>query len=488
MQAVWSYIDDLDHKRIFTFTTVLIGACLVGAIALDMLLLALIPLTVIVIGLAISDFRILYVLFLLALPFSIEIYLPSGLGTDLPTEPLMIAITVVGSLLYFQRATRADYRYLFHPVSVLMIAHLVWIAISSIGAQNPVFSFKYLLAKLWYVVPFFFLPFMMIRNARDTRRAIYLLLIPLMIAVLFILYRHAGYGFSFKTSNEVVYPIFRNHVNYAALLVMFLPFVVGLRILDYSNKRIKYTLTTCIIILVVAIYFSYTRAAQGSIVIALLAYYIIKLRLIRPAIAVAMIVLIIGSIWLVHNNNYLKFAPNYQSTVSHFKFDNLIEATYKLEDISTMERVHRWVAGGRMIADKPIAGFGPANFYSEYRDYALTEFKTYVSNNPEKSGIHNYYLMIAVEQGVVGLLIFLALLIVALSRGEDLYHRLKGKKRKALVMSAMICIIISAAILLINDMLEADKVGPLFFFSLSVIVIYDILDRKKTTKRQQEAS
>jgi O-antigen ligase len=166
--------------------------------------------------------------------------------------------------------------------------------------------------------------------------------------------------------------------------------------------------------------------------------------------------------------------------VSHFNYDNLLAATYKLEDISTMERVHRWVAGGRMLADKPLIGFGPANFYNTYQDYTLNEFQTYVSNNPEKSGIHNYYLMMAVEQGIFGLLIFLALLIAALIRGEALYHRMKDEKSKIIVLAALICIVVSCSILLINDMLEADKIGPIFFFSLSVLVIYDVLDRKES--------
>jgi len=144
-----------------------------------------------------------------------------------------------------------------------------------------------------------------------------------------------------------------------------------------------------------------------------------------------------------------------------------------------MERVHRWVAGGRMLADRPILGFGPANFYNTYQDYTLNQFKTYVSNNPEKSGIHNYYLMIAVEQGIFGLLIFLGLLIAALLRGEKLYHRMKDHKSKAIVMAAIISIVVSCAILLINDMLEADKVGPIFYFSLSVLVAYDVIDKKE---------
>jgi O-antigen ligase len=119
-----------------------------------------------------------------------------------------------------------------------------------------------------------------------------------------------------------------------------------------------------------------------------------------------------------------EYAPDFDRTVTHYEFDNLIEATAKGEDISTMERVYRWVAGLHMISEKPVFGFGPGNFYNFYHSYTVTSFETYVSDNPEKSGIHSYYLMTVVEQGFPGLLFFLALSFfvfdpcrAALSRG-----------------------------------------------------------------------
>ncbi len=450
-----------------------------GSILFEQPLFFFIPFVLVGAAFIIWDYRILYVLFLITIPFSIEIYLPNGLGTDLPSEPLMLAITGIAILLFANTFREINYRYLYHPVSLFLILHLCWIGITSIGADYPIVSFKYWLAKLWYVVPFFFMPFKLIQSHQESKRAIYLLLIPLIAAVLWVLIRHAGHDFSFRTSNEVVYPIFRNHVSYAGILVIFLPFVFALRLLEAKNKRLKLLLSLSLLILIVGIYFSYTRAAQASIIIAIAAYWMVKFKLTKPAVMVGVIGLFIGVGYLINDKKYLDYAPDYQTTVSHFNYDNLLAATYKLEDISTMERVHRWVAGGRMLADRPILGFGPANFYSTYQDYTLNEFKTYVSNNPEKSGIHNYYLMIAVEQGIFGLLIFLGLLIAALLRGEKLYHRMNDEKSKFIVMAALISIVVSCAILLINDMLEADKVGPIFFFSLSVLVAYDVLDKNE---------
>ena len=48
-----------------------------------------------------------------------------------------------------------------------------------------------------------------------------------------------------------------------------------------------------------------------------------------------------------------------------------------------------------------------SNFYPNYQARTVRSFTTYVSDNPERSGIHNYYLMTAVEQGIPGLLVYL---------------------------------------------------------------------------------
>jgi O-antigen ligase len=87
-----------------------------------------------------------------------------------------------------------------------------------------------------------------------------------------------------------------------------------------------------------------------------------------------------------------------------------------------MERVYRWVAAAYMIQDRPYSGFGPGNFYFNYQKYTVSSFKTYVSDNPERSGIHNYFLMVTVEQGVPGLVFFLLFCLLVIFKGQQVYH------------------------------------------------------------------
>ena len=282
--------------------------------------------------------------------------------------------------------------------------------------------------------------------------------------------RHALDGFSFEGINSVLNPFYRNHVNYAAILVVFFPF------LWYSPNWVKkysfkwWALIGSILFFIAAIYLSYTRAAYVCLLMAPCVYLIIRLRLMKVVLGAVLIAGIIGVNFVATNNKYLDFAPDYNKAIAHKKFDNLIDATAKGEDVSTMERVYRWVAGFYMVAEKPLTGFGPGNFYPYYSQYTVNSFETYVSDNPEQSGIHSYYLMIAVEQGIIGLILFLTLCFAVLLKAEQLYHRTKSAITKRSILMVTLSIVTIDALCLINDMIETDKVGAFFFMGMAILV------------------
>ena len=472
------HFSDDKVKVFYAFAASVIGF---GFFALlkEIYFLALIPFLVLGIVLLIKDYRLLYYSFWILLPFSIEFSIGS-FGTDLPTEPIMLGLTLIGILLFVSRIGKISLQYVYHPISFLLLLHLIWLLFSSIYSQSPIVSLKFFLAKLWYVIPFYFLTFHFIKGYDGIERIAKLLTTFLGIAVMIVLTRHALEGFTFDTSHQVVRPIFRNHVNYSAILVAFLPFIWALS--TYAKKGVhRYGLFAALILFVVGTYFSYTRAAQLCLVISVGAYFIFKFKLGKVAMSASLIMAILGVVFLTTNNKYLDYSPNFEKTIAHTKFDNLIEATYKMQDISTMERVYRWVAAKQMVEDKPWIGFGPGSFYFHYKEYVLRSFETYVSDNPEKSGIHNYYLMTLVEQGVFGLLIFIGLIITVILYGERVYHALVDRKEKAFVMAATISTVVICALLIINDLIEVDKVGPFFFLNASLIVLFDLKSRRDQT-------
>lgn len=439
-----------------------------SAVLNDFRLLGLIP-AVLVAMLALADIRAVYLLMWACIPLSTELEFTGGFATDFPVEALMIILTGVTLLWCLYHLPRLSFSLLFHPISLLLLLHVAWIGCVTITSTEMFVSVKFLLAKIWYVVPFYLLSYLLLRQEKDFKTWLSMVLVPMLITVLVIFIRHGMEGFSFQSINLVLNPFYRNHVDYALILGVFFPFVCVLTFHWMSRRN---AIIVCTILLV-AIYFTYTRAAYLGLLCAVAGWICVRWKLVRYVLIAGIIVVLAGIITLAKDNRYIDFAPDYYRTITHYRFDNLLEATYRFEDVSTMERFYRWIAAFYMIGEKPVTGFGPNNFVAFYKPYTDEHFVTYVSDNPEQSGVHNYFLMTAVEQGLPGLIIFLVLLCVSLLRAEWLYHRLRpGFYRRLLsgVIGAMFFIVFA---LLLNDMIETDKVGSFFFFNLALIVIIE---------------
>jgi O-antigen ligase len=467
------------------YALTLLGSLFAG-IALEMYYLAALPAALLLVYLAVVDLKAIFLLLLFSIPLSTELFLPNGFALEVPTEPFMVGLMLAGFLLLLRHAKEFDGQFLRHPLTMLLLLHLGWIAVSALLSNQFVVSLKFLLAKLWYIATFFFLASRMLDGERDIKRFFWAVFLPLMLTIIIITARHASYGFTFSDVRWVLSPFYRNHVSYAAIVVLFVPFVWFVRLWYPRGSWRRRLIFWSLPLLLIAIQLSYTRAAYVGLVAAIGAYFIIQWRLTRWVVIAALIAAVIGLSYVVANNRYLDYAPNYETTISHKDFGNLVEATYQLEDISTMERLYRWVAGFNMTAAEPLFGFGPGNFYFFYKSYTVTSFTTYVSDNPERSGIHNYYLMTLVEQGIPGLIIFLLLLFTALTYGERIYHRAKDPRHRHIAMMAILCIIIISVMQLINDLLETDKVGPFFFMSLAMLINIDLRERQLQPEAQTE--
>lgn len=464
----------------WTYGAIVVLSVLLG-IATEFYFLAGLPAFFLLVYLTIVDFRQVFFLLIASIPLSTEVVLPNGFGTDLPSEPLIVGLMLVFLLYFAQPGKRLDARFLLHPITLLLLAHVGWIYLTTLTSSLWFVSLKFALAKTWYVVVFYFMAGWLLTTEKDIRRLFRWFFYPLLFTVLVVFARHGLEGFTFKSIHTVLHPFYRNHVNYAVSLALFAPLMwLGLSWTAPGSRQRRWLLAVAAFMLL-AVYLSYTRAAYVALLVAAGAYFVVRWRLTRHAIVMAVLAAVITLGHFAYRDNYLQYAPNYDRTVAHHRFDNLIEATYKMEDISTMERLYRWIAGVYMSKEYPLVGFGPGNFLNFYQSYTVKSFRTYVSDNPEQSGIHCYYLMTLVDQGVIGLLLFLALSFYTLIRGEQIYHSINDPSRKRIVMTALLCLIVIHTFLIINDLIEVDKVGSFFFIYTALLVNADIRWRQPST-------
>ena len=449
-------------------------AAIFAAIGLNTWWIAAAPAGLAVLWLVAVDIRKVFLLLLASLPLSMEESLPGGFATDFPSEQLMWLLLLAGGGWFVLHWRKTDARFLRHPIAIALLAHLMWMTVCVALSQDLYVSFKYWLAKGWYIVVFFFLAGRYLSREQDFKNLLWWFFLPLLLAVSIVIARHAAIGFSFEEVGFVMGPFFRNHVTSACVLAIFLPFVwFG----TYWYRRYSaawWLLVFGITLFIVGINFSYTRAAYVALLAAIGISWVIRRRLLNYVLLVAAIgfALLVG--FVSNKDNWLQFAPEYEKTVTQVRFDRLLDATTKLEDISTMERVYRWVAASYMIRDRPFAGFGPGTFYFFYKKYTVTSFKTYVSNNPERSGIHNYFLMVTVEQGLPGLLFFLIFSAVVMLKGERIYHRTRDAGRRRVLLAALLCFILLNLLMLMNDLVETDKMGSFFFMSAAILINIDL--------------
>lgn len=424
--------------------------------------------------LTLVDVRKVFFLMVGSIPLSTEVSLPGGLATDLPSEPLMWLLTLAGVAWFSRNWRQVDVRFFRHPITLALFAHLFWLTICVATSQNFLISFKSLLAKGWYVVVFYFWAARFLNTVRDFKALMWWFFVPMFLVTITVVWRHAGYSFSFETINGCLEPFFRNHVMYACVLAIFLPFAwYG----TYWYRRYSgawWLLVAGVVVFLVGINFAYTRAAYGALVLAVVVYGAVRWRLMKPALVAVAMLFAVFVTFLGTRGNWLMFAPEYEKAISHQRFDRLLEATTKLEDISTMERVYRWVAASYMIEERPLLGFGPATFYTHYKNYTVTSFRTYVSDNPERSSTHNYFLMVAVEQGLPGLFFFLLFCVAVMLKGESAYHRTRERSTRVALLSALLCFVLVNILMLMNDFVETDKIGSLFFISAAILVNIDL--------------
>jgi O-antigen ligase len=159
----------------------------------------------------------------------------------------------------------------------------------------------------------------------------------------------------------------------------------------------------------------------------------------------------------------------------HNNFTDHMIATFRGRDMSSMERVYRWIAAINMSKERPVTGYGPNSFYYYYKPYAVSMFRTYVSRNDERSTTHNYFLFMLVGQGWPAMLLYATLIIVVFAQAQRTYHRFKDPFYKKVTMAVTMMFAGGFVNNFFSELIETHKVGALFYLSIGLLVI---LDRK----------
>lgn len=462
-------------KNLFYFGTLFFLSIAIIAFLFDLPILFAIPFLIPIIFIFLRDIRYVFYALMFSIPLSFQ-FLDKY---DFPDEPLMLITSILFFFFILFNYKKIEFKnLLLNPIIIMVLLSFLWLILSVLFSTDIILSSKFLIKKIWYLIPFFFFPIFLFQDKKVMITSFQLLYFSLFFVVLFVMIRHGAVGFSFEKMHDPVQPFFQNHVMYGSMVSIMIPLVLASFFLS-RKLSVQWLLALLgIVLFFVAVYFSYSRAAWVAVIFSFICFLSVRFRMIQWTIIG--FYFLIGSLvyWLSHNNTYLTYKPKFEKTIMHESLEDHIMATIQGTDISSAERYYRWIAAIRMSRENPIFGVGPNNFYENYKAYTITSFRTWVSRNPERSTTHNYFLFMLVEQGIPGMLLYALFIFIIFYYGQKVYHRQSERFSRFAVMAA-ICVI--AAVFINNffsELLETDKIGSVLYLCVALIVAMDIRQKK----------
>jgi O-antigen ligase len=425
----------------------------------------LLPLVLIAIYAALfyTEYTFLALFFFVPLSINIEEY-TNGFGLFIPTEPMLFGLML---LLIFNHLKKPVFpKFLLNHTFVwAIILYLVWIFITSITSSNPIVSFKFLLAKLWFIIPVFFYGSVIFQKRKNITAFLYLFIAGMTITMIYTLMVHASYQFGEKEGHWVMNPLFKDHTIYGAMVAFILPLIVGIYFSKKHNALMQLIIILIFIINLIALFFSYTRAAWLSIFVAIFVLGLIKLKIkftwiLTSFFAILLIVLVS---WTQIQQALAK--NNAEHTTEDFG-ERLESVSNVTSDASNLERLNRWSCAFDMFLDRPFFGYGPGTYSFEYARFQEPENLTIISTNFGDGGnAHSEYLGPLAETGFFGLISLLFLVSSMFFLGIKLYisYDKKDKEMRALILAMVLALITYFFHGILNNYLDTDKAAmPIF--------------------------
>ena len=435
------------------------------------------------------NWKLAWWMLLFCIPASVHLeFLGGTLSTSLPDEPMMWLFLLVFAVLFASRPDILPLWWWRNPLVLVVVLQYIWLIVTVIFSHELLFSVKFLLAKTWFLVSFFVIPVLILREKKDFKKVFWLLLVPMLITMIIIFIRHWMFNFNFRRIEKAIANIYYNHVDYSTVISMFFPVLLVAYPLT-KGMRWYWRLSLLLIILffLPAIYLTYARAAMLAVIFAVVVGIAIRRKLVNwimPAFYAGMVLLMV---YMIRQDKYLDFRPKYEQTYMHFTFTDHVLATFKGRDMSSMERVYRWIAGVRMSKEHPIVGWGPNSFYYYYKPYAVASFRTYVSRNEQQSTTHNYFLYMLTEQGWPAMLLYAILVYVFFAQAQKIFHRTDDRFYRSVTMAAAMMFACCFINNFFSELIETHKVGSLFYLCIAILVIMDYKTRQMRVGQAENA-
>ncbi len=466
------------------FIILLVTTVLFGSIKMQ-LIIAGICILIIFSTLILQNIQKGLLLIAFTIPLSISYYIgDSGIKLGIPGEYGTLLI-FLGAFFLFIAKRPTNYNFVTHPLTLLILCDLLVTFISTLFSSTPLISTKRMVIKTVFVPVYYLLMSGNRVSLINKKRLLMLYVLGLLIPVLFTLVNHMPFGFSVQRSYDVSQPFFPDHTMYGACIAFVLPFML----LWTTTNKDKYewsklTKSALTLLFIIAVFFSYSRAAWLSLAVCLGFYIALRLKLnsihFVALSLVALAVITFKAQSLFHQMKSERKIHEVEVSVA----GHVESITDLNSNVSNLERINRWDCALKMFKKHPIVGFGPGSYPSQYGQFQSQEYITRISTfDGTKGNAHSEYLGALSETGFLGLLALLFIILYSVHLGIVNFHYYPPNSVEYLLIWGALGGLITFYIhSMFNSFLDSEKMAFLVYGSLGIITCLDIERRKSNQK------
>ena len=178
---------------------------------------------------------------------------------------------------------------------------------------------------------------------------------------------------------------------------------------------------------------------------------------------------------------YLLQKNNAEHTTENFS-ERLESMSNISSDASNLERLNRWNCAIKLFKERPILGWGPGTYSFVYAPYQDASDLTIISTNFGDGGnAHSEYLGPLAEQGLLGMILMILMLIFFFYRASWLYIKTESQKLKGIIMMIILSLVTYFSHGVLNNYLDTDKASVPIWGMLAIFVAVDCYHSKTKT-------
>jgi len=371
-------------------------------------------------------------------PYLVRIFNP-------PKELAFNILAIIGLMLWkLKMVNKEEVKITRTPLNLPILSFMAICTLSLLWSNSPMVSLLEL--PLFLAGPILY--FMVVNNVRDKHQINRLLTALLIISSLLGIYgilQYNGIDFAFWKANvgrNQVFGLFGNVNYFAEYMIVPLPLAISL-FFACRNRTKRVLLLIGILAIGGSLILTFTRGSYLSIGIS--SIFMLILYLVSQGknffkehkkIFIFILALIILVTFLFALPNPL----NKPGTVIS-KIKGRISIARLINELSFGRRIAIWKFTGMIIKDHPILGSGLGTFKYNSLNYQAKFFDQGENRRLYPYGIadkvHNEYLQLGAELGVLGLGIFLWLIITYFKYGIKLLKRIKDKYKQGIVIGLL---------------------------------------------------